>query len=107
MATFALGGLSVIPAGLAEWACGTATPWLDPSVMTFGGQSWALPIAVAVGVTIRGRAPLKHHGTLERVGLRPLQAHAFPSPLVEKISRVFGFIIRSAAVKAILDRPLI
>jgi hypothetical protein len=31
----------------------------------------------------------------------------FPSPLVEKISREFGFIICLAAVKAILDRPLI
>jgi protease PrsW len=48
VATFALGGLSVVPAGLAEMACAAATPWLDPSVMSLGGQAWALPIAIAV-----------------------------------------------------------
>jgi RsiW-degrading membrane proteinase PrsW (M82 family) len=54
VATFALGGLSVVPAGLAEMACAAATPWLDPSVMTLGGQAWALPIAVAVFTLVVG-----------------------------------------------------
>ncbi len=48
VATFALGGLSVVPAGLAEMAYAAATPWLDPSVVTLGGQAWALPIAIVV-----------------------------------------------------------
>ncbi len=48
LATFALGGLSVVPAGFAEWAAMTATPYLNPSVMTLGGQVRALPIALAV-----------------------------------------------------------
>jgi RsiW-degrading membrane proteinase PrsW (M82 family) len=52
--TFALGGLSTIPAGLAEMAYASATPWLDPSVMTLGGQTWALPIAVAVFTLVVG-----------------------------------------------------
>jgi RsiW-degrading membrane proteinase PrsW (M82 family) len=54
VATFALGGLSVVPAGLAEVGCAKATPWLDPSVMTLGGQVWALPIAVAVFTLVVG-----------------------------------------------------
>ena len=56
VATFALGGLSVIPAGLAEMACAAATPWLDPSVMTLGGQAWALPIAILVFTLVVGVA---------------------------------------------------
>lgn len=56
VATFALGGLSVVPAGLAEMACAAATPWLDPSVMTLGGQTWALPIAIVVFTLVVGFA---------------------------------------------------
>jgi protease PrsW len=56
VATFVLGGLSVVPAGLAEMACAAATPWLDPSVMTLGGQVWALPIAIAVFSLVVGVA---------------------------------------------------
>jgi RsiW-degrading membrane proteinase PrsW (M82 family) len=56
VATFALGGLAVIPAGLIEVACAAATPWLDPSVMTLGGQPWALPISIAVFALVVGGA---------------------------------------------------
>jgi RsiW-degrading membrane proteinase PrsW (M82 family) len=56
VATFALGGLSVVPAAIAELACGAATPWLDPSVMTLGGQLWALPIAITVFSLVVGVA---------------------------------------------------
>ena len=38
LATFALGGLSVIPAGFAEYFMMSASPYLNPEVMTFGGQ---------------------------------------------------------------------
>ena len=54
--TFALGALSVVPAGAAEMACEALTPWLDPSVMTLGGQVWALPIAIAVFAIVVGLA---------------------------------------------------
>jgi RsiW-degrading membrane proteinase PrsW (M82 family) len=54
LSTFALGGLSVLPAGLVEAGCAVATPWLDPNVMTLGGQIWALPIAVAVFTLVVG-----------------------------------------------------
>jgi protease PrsW len=54
LSTFALGGLSVLPAGLVEAGCGVATPWLDPTVMTLGGQAWALPIAIAVFTLVVG-----------------------------------------------------
>jgi RsiW-degrading membrane proteinase PrsW (M82 family) len=53
-ATFVLGGLSVLPAGLAEYAFGAASPWLDPSVVTLGGQLRALPLSVAVGTLVVG-----------------------------------------------------
>src|ERR1019366_871676 len=56
VATLALRGLSVVPAGLAEMACAAATPWLDPSVMTLGGQAWALPVAIAVFSLVVGVA---------------------------------------------------
>jgi RsiW-degrading membrane proteinase PrsW (M82 family) len=56
LATFALGGLAVVPAGLVEAGCAVATPLLDPSVMTLGGQVWALPIAVAVFSLVVGVA---------------------------------------------------
>jgi RsiW-degrading membrane proteinase PrsW (M82 family) len=48
LATFALGCLSVVPAAFGEMALAQATPWLDPSVVTLGGQAWALPLAVPV-----------------------------------------------------------
>ncbi len=48
LATFTLGGLAAVPAGLVELGCSAATPWLDPAVMTFGGQAWALPVAFVV-----------------------------------------------------------
>ncbi len=54
LSTFALGGLSVVPAGLVEAGYSAATPWLDPSIMTLGGQLWALPIAIAVFTLVVG-----------------------------------------------------
>jgi RsiW-degrading membrane proteinase PrsW (M82 family) len=52
--TFALGGLSVVPAGLAEWAMMSATPYLNPQIMTYGGQIGAFPIALAVFTLVVG-----------------------------------------------------
>jgi RsiW-degrading membrane proteinase PrsW (M82 family) len=52
--TFALGGLSVVPAGLAEWSLMSATPYLNPQVMTYGGQLAAFPVALAVFTFVVG-----------------------------------------------------
>jgi RsiW-degrading membrane proteinase PrsW (M82 family) len=56
LATFALGALSVVPAGLVEYALAAATPWLDPSLASLGGQLWALPLAMAVSAAVVGVA---------------------------------------------------
>jgi RsiW-degrading membrane proteinase PrsW (M82 family) len=56
LATFALGGLSIVPAALVEVGLSMLTPWLDPSVVTMGGQVWALPIAIVVTSVVVGGA---------------------------------------------------
>jgi RsiW-degrading membrane proteinase PrsW (M82 family) len=56
LATFVLGGLSIVPAGLVELGLSRLTPWLDPSVVTMGGQLWALPIAIVVTSLVVGGA---------------------------------------------------
>ncbi len=48
VATFGLGCLSIVPAGLAEAGLGNLWEWLDPSLVTMGGQLWALPLAIPV-----------------------------------------------------------
>ncbi|MBV9945936.1 MAG: PrsW family intramembrane metalloprotease [Myxococcales bacterium] len=48
VATFGLGALSVFPAALVENALGALTPWLDPALVTLGGQARALPLAILV-----------------------------------------------------------
>jgi RsiW-degrading membrane proteinase PrsW (M82 family) len=47
-ATFALGGVAIVPAAIVEYALAKASPWLDPSFVTLGGQPWALPLAIPV-----------------------------------------------------------
>ncbi len=73
LATFALGGLSVVPAGFAEWAMMTATPYLNPSVMTLGGKLSAFPIALAVFTVVVGLSEEggKLLGTLALAARRP------------------------------------
>lgn len=56
LATFALGGLAIVPAVLVEMGLGKLTPWLEPSVVTMGGQLWALPIAIVVTSVVVGGA---------------------------------------------------
>ena len=53
-ATFVLGGLSVLPAAIVEMALAAATPWLDPSMVTLGGQLWAFPLTCAVFTLVPG-----------------------------------------------------
>jgi RsiW-degrading membrane proteinase PrsW (M82 family) len=54
VATFVLGGLSVVPAALVELGLASATPWLEPSVWTLGGQLWAFPLALVAFTLITG-----------------------------------------------------
>ncbi len=56
LATFALGCLSVVPAAALEMLCVVASPWLDPSLVTFGGQAWSLPVAIPVFALVVGVA---------------------------------------------------
>ena len=52
--TFVLGGLATVPAGLAEFFLSNLSPWLDPRVVTFGGQLFALPLAFVVFTVVVG-----------------------------------------------------
>jgi RsiW-degrading membrane proteinase PrsW (M82 family) len=54
VATFALGGLAIVPAALAEMGLGKLSPWLDPGLATLGGQPWALPLAIGVFTLVVG-----------------------------------------------------
>jgi len=48
LATFALGGVGVLVAAFVEGLIASLSQYLNPSLMSFGGQLWALPIAVIV-----------------------------------------------------------
>jgi RsiW-degrading membrane proteinase PrsW (M82 family) len=52
--TFLLGAVATIPAGLAEVLLVQASPWLDPTLATFGGQTFALPLAIVVFTIVVG-----------------------------------------------------
>jgi RsiW-degrading membrane proteinase PrsW (M82 family) len=54
LSTFALGGLSVAPAALIEWALQSWTPYLDPTVMSLGGQLIGFPSALLVFAIVVG-----------------------------------------------------
>lgn len=69
--TFFLGVVSTVPAGIAELLLSSASPWLDPSLVTFGGQSFALPLSivvftVVVGCTEEGAKRLAAHFAIRR-----------------------------------------
>ena len=52
--TFALGGIATVPAGVAELFLVRLSPWLDPRVVTFGGQLFALPLSFVVFTVVVG-----------------------------------------------------
>jgi RsiW-degrading membrane proteinase PrsW (M82 family) len=52
--TFVLGGVATLPAGFAELFLVNLSPWLDPRVVTFGGQLYALPLAFVVFTVVVG-----------------------------------------------------
>jgi RsiW-degrading membrane proteinase PrsW (M82 family) len=79
MATFALGALAVVPAGLLEYALGAATPWLDPSIATLGGQVVALPLAAAVSTLVVGVS--EEGAKLLAVWALPFRRREFDEPV--------------------------
>ena len=91
LATFALGGLSILPAALIELGCSALSPWLDPSVVSMGGQLWALPLTIAVSTLVVGGA---------EEGSKLLAAWALGFAAVENI-KYFAFGRMSGAVIAI------
>ncbi|MEO7111288.1 MAG: PrsW family glutamic-type intramembrane protease, partial [Polyangiaceae bacterium] len=48
LTTFALGGLGVVAAAFAEGGLASASRYLNPGLMSFGGQTWALPISILI-----------------------------------------------------------
>ena len=69
--TFLLGALAVVPAGLLEAGLARASPWLDPNLATFGGQTFALPLSflvftVVVGLSEEGSKFLATHFAVRR-----------------------------------------
>lgn len=48
LGTFALGGLSVVAAAFIEGGLASISRYLNPGLMSFGGQTWALPIAILI-----------------------------------------------------------
>jgi RsiW-degrading membrane proteinase PrsW (M82 family) len=52
--TFLLGGLSVVIAGLLEFGFMRLNPHLNPTLMTYGGQIGAFPVALAVFTVVVG-----------------------------------------------------
>lgn len=64
--TFLLGAISTAPAGLAEYALAQLSPYLDPNLVTFGGQTAALPLAIVVFTLVVG---------LSEEGAKRLAAH--------------------------------
>lgn len=52
--TFLLGALATIPVGFAELGLARLSAWLDPRVVTFGGQLFALPLAFVVFTIVVG-----------------------------------------------------
>jgi RsiW-degrading membrane proteinase PrsW (M82 family) len=58
-ATFLLGALAVVPAGLAEWGWDALSPYANPTLLTFGHSARSFPVAVlgfivTVGLTEEG-----------------------------------------------------
>lgn len=69
--TFLLGAGATLPAGLAEHLLASASPWLDPNLVTFGGQTFALPLAflvftLVVGLSEEGGKRLAVHFAVRR-----------------------------------------
>ncbi|HEX7666887.1 MAG TPA: PrsW family intramembrane metalloprotease, partial [Polyangiaceae bacterium] len=52
--TFFLGGVGVFVAAFVEGAAASLSPWTNPAILSFGGQTWALPIAIVAFALVVG-----------------------------------------------------
>ena len=76
--TFVMGGFSTILAELAELFFASLSPWLDPHVVTFGGQMFALPLAFVVFTVVVG---LSEEGAKMLGALVAVRRHEFDEPI--------------------------
>lgn len=76
--TFVLGAVVTLPAGFAELLLSGASPWLDPSLVTFGGRWLALPLAFAVFTVVVG---LSEEGTKRIASQFAVRRKEFDEPV--------------------------
>jgi RsiW-degrading membrane proteinase PrsW (M82 family) len=88
LVTFALGCAAVLPVSLVEWRLEEFSVYTNPQLMTFGGQIWAFPIALAAYATTIGL--VEEGGTLLAAWAVARQRREFDEP-------VDGIIYASAA----------
>ncbi|MBX3227890.1 MAG: PrsW family intramembrane metalloprotease [Labilithrix sp.] len=53
-ATFLLGAVSTVPAAFVEELLASSSHWLDPNLVTYGGQMFAFPLSFAVFTVVVG-----------------------------------------------------
>jgi protease PrsW len=76
--TFLLGAVAVVPAGLAEASLAGASPWLDPNLVTFGGRTFALPLAFVVFTLVVG---LSEEGSKRLAAQLAVRRREFDEPV--------------------------
>lgn len=76
--TFLLGAASTLPAGLLELGAARLSPWLDPSLVTFGGQAFAFPLALVVFTVVVG---LAEEGSKRLAAELAVRRHEFDEPI--------------------------
>jgi RsiW-degrading membrane proteinase PrsW (M82 family) len=76
--TFFFGAMATAPAALAEYVLASASPWLDPSLVTFGGQSFAFPLALVVFIVVVG---LSEEGAKRLAAQFAIQRPEFDEPV--------------------------
>jgi RsiW-degrading membrane proteinase PrsW (M82 family) len=91
LVTFLMGAVATVPAGLLERALSSATPWLEPRVVTFGGQAFALPFAIVAFTLVVG---LVEEGTKLAGAVYAVRRKEFDEPvdgIVYGIASSLGF----------------
>lgn len=76
--TFLCGALSTVPAAIAEILLASATPWLNPTLVTFGGHWFAFPLAFAVFSLVVG---LSEEGAKRLAAQVALRRREFDEPV--------------------------
>lgn len=76
--TFLFGAAAVVPAGLAEAGFARASPWLDPNLVTFGGRTFAFPLAFVVFTLVVG---LSEEGSKRLAAQLAVRRREFDEPV--------------------------